>query len=379
MAVVSLGLTGFFSSNSVVAKGMIGDIAHDEESRAWAYSAYGVVFSAAGIAGTLAGGFLADPALFNGIEFLRNRPYFVACSIGTMMAALGVLVTIRFVRHSRNRDPYSALENIEDANGRSEDLVDVEMVRVDPRRRNSDDSLRSPTESKSHTFLYARLPRFLHSYIPLLTLSTLIPILLYTIHKLTHTVFHTSLPLLASASTSHGGFGLPPKSTSLAMSMLSLSKLVLKASYYPIHRILGTRWCYVLGSGMIVPAVLIPPLFGRDPGYMWPAIYTSAVLVGAGEGLVYLSSIMLITRSVERRRFGLVHGLAGCVGSFMKTVGPAVAGWVWEIGVEAGNGWWVFGVCAGVAGVGGIVGWVGGKGKSNTGIDVVEDEDDEDD
>ncbi|TPX71474.1 hypothetical protein SpCBS45565_g01106 [Spizellomyces sp. 'palustris'] len=344
LAVVSLCLTGFFSSNSVVAKGMIGEITHDDSSRAWAYSAYGVVFSAAGISGTLVGGFLADPSLFDDVQFLKKRPYFVACSFGTLLACLGVFVTLRWLTKSSR--PYKAVHT-------STEDVEMEISQRAPvRRQNTDeeliDELDSPTKTHPN-----RLLRFLGPYKNLLAPRTLAPILLFAVYKLTHTLFHTALPLLASAPVSRNGFGLPPKSTSLALTLLSVAKLITKASYYPIHQRLGTTTSYALGAALIVPAAFVAPVFGH--AYMWPSIYVATILVGIGEGLCYLSSIMLLTNSVGREYFGLVHGVAGCLGSAMKTIGPAFAGWAWEAGVERGISWGVFAV-VGVAGlVGGCV------------------------
>ncbi|KAI8907076.1 major facilitator superfamily domain-containing protein [Powellomyces hirtus] len=335
LSVISLGATGFFSSNAVVAKGMIGQIAHDDASRAWAYSAYGVVFSLAGLAGTLAGGFLADPALFSHIAFLRDRPYFVACSIGTLLAAVGVCITIKYLLHAPGHNhaaKYAALDAAETG------LPDSDTM--------------DPMQLSTHTLprFLRYLPAFLRPYFQLLSATTLPPILLYATYKLVHSLFHTALPLLASAPTSAGGLGLPAKSTSLAMSLLSLAKLLLKAFYFPIHRTIGTKHSYTLGAALIVPAALIPPLLGHT--YTWPAIYASTLLIGAGEGLCYLSTIMLLTDAVGPQHYGLIHGVAGCLGSVMKTLGPAIAGAVWQVGVQADAIWIIFAAVAAVAALG---------------------------
>ncbi|KAI8820788.1 major facilitator superfamily domain-containing protein [Fimicolochytrium jonesii] len=348
LSVMSLATMGFFSSNSVVAKGMIGEIATDDSSRAWAYSAYGVVFSFAGILGTLAGGFLGDPALFAGTQFLHDRPYFVACSIGAFLAGVGVLVTFRYLKRSIQRAPYTALHPATantDFNTSIEDAVPLESIGL---------SRSSQTRDRPRLGLAWRLtPRILRPYLSIISVTTIAPIVLATTYKLSHSLFHTALPLLASSPIETGGFGLPPKSTSFAMTLVSVAKLLLKASYFPIHGKVGTTWSYAIGCALIIPGALIPPLFGHVA--LWPSIYMSSVLIGAGEGLCYLASIMLLTDAVSPAHYGLIHGLAGCAGSVMKTVGPTISGAVWELGVEWGCRWLIFGVVAGVAALGGVL------------------------
>ena len=72
------------------------------------------------------------------------------------------------------------------------------------------------------------------------------------------------------------------------------------------------------------------------PSFLIPLIMLSAC-AGAGEGIAYLALIMMITDSVEekvgsdtRKQYGLIHGFAGCLASIAKTLGPTLAGMVWE-------------------------------------------------
>ncbi|KAI9104576.1 major facilitator superfamily domain-containing protein [Phlyctochytrium arcticum] len=368
LSVLALALTGFFSSNSVVAKGMIGELARDDASRAWAFSAYGVVFAAAGMLGTLLGGFLADPNLFDN-KFLQERPYFVACSFGTVLALIGILITYRCLMSTNGKETrvYTTV-------GDEDDLELTDMVGdVDPGGSSYEDLSRATLKDRQ-TFRY-RFVEFITPYRSLLTIRTLIPVVMYSVYKLCHTVLHSSLPLLASEPIIRGGLGLPAKSTSFAMTVLSGVKLLTKGLYYPIHQRLGTRWAYGLGAFLMIPAALIAPLGSNNAssavatvevlarftnatvtleklpvapvnGAVWPALYIATSLAGVAEGLMYLSSIMLLTASVPENQFGLVHGLAGCVGSVMKTIGPILAGWAWEWGANHGMTWTVFSIVA---------------------------------
>ncbi|KAI8592430.1 hypothetical protein BDZ88DRAFT_283630 [Geranomyces variabilis] len=128
---------------------------------------------------------------------------------------------------------------------------------------------------------------------------------------------------------------------------------VLPISRGPIHRRLGTKWTYCLGCALIVPAAVIAPLFGRI--WLWESMLVSAILVGTGEGLCYLSTIMCLTDAVGPRHYGLIHGVAGCLGSVLKTVAPIISGAVWEWGVDIGAIWVIFVVVAGVAACGVLI------------------------
>ncbi|KAJ3163040.1 hypothetical protein HDU86_002209 [Geranomyces michiganensis] len=336
VSLCALAATGVFSSNSVVAKGMIGELAQDDDSRAWAYSAYGVAFSSAGVAGTLIGGFLADPNLFEHIPFLRERPYFVACSVGTLLAVVGALVTAHNMFKSRSYCGVTSYTALHDEIEKLDDVGPERAVGQTP-----------PAASVRRHRSRSNIPSFLRAYVDVISPRTATPLLLYASYKLAHSLFNAALPLLASAPISQGGFGLPAKSTSLGMSTLAVTKLLAKALYVPIHRRLGTKWTYCLGCVLIVPASVIAPLFGRV--WLWQSMLASAILVGTGEGLCYLSTIMCLTDAVGPRHYGLIHGVAGCLGSALKTVAPLISGAIWELGVEVQAIWLIFVVVAAVA------------------------------
>ncbi|KAJ3177991.1 hypothetical protein HDU85_005711 [Gaertneriomyces sp. JEL0708] len=336
---LSLLLTGFFSSNSVIAKGMIGELAHDEQSRAWAYSTYGVVFSFAGICGTLAGGFLSDPQLFGGVEFLLSRPYFLVCMIGTGLAIAGVWIAMKTIRPTMKAS--AGYQMLDRHRSSDEDISS-----------NSSYTTAAPTNNKPTRF-HLSFITLLTPYLSLLTSRTLLPITLYLLYITFHTLLHTALPLYMRH------LSLTSTQTSFAMSLMSMAKLAFKGLYYPIHNRLGTVTSYRLGCILVVPFTILIPFLGPTSPLFWAMTYLSTLVIGAGEGLCYLSTIMLLTQSVEGgggdvKRYGLIHGLAGCVASLVKTVGPLVGGALWELGLARDMVSVVFWVVAGVA-IGAVV------------------------
>ncbi|KAJ3410238.1 hypothetical protein HDV05_004009 [Chytridiales sp. JEL 0842] len=455
-ALVSLFVTGCFAGNTVVAKGMIGELGTDDKMRAIGYSVYGVVFGGAGILGSFMGGFLADPKLFANIPFLEERPYLLACLVGFLIALVGIITTLNTLAESgtsgKEMHPFVKFEEVDmedDAAGlvyerRMMGLSNGGGVEMDElnqeesiRKRISHDGgdrpvlfnhsatdLQSPEidlesedassirtlrnsstppiyppppsqttykpssmfEDPSDTFpkpssptrrpstFSRQLQTLLNPYLSILrSRCSLIPILLYTTFALTQSIFHTALPLLASAPFEKGGYNLGPSLTALSMTTGSLCKLIIKAFFLPIQTLLGTLGGLRTGALSSLPSlILIPFRLGSSSSVIppppaattaaaaaaasvavlvtsvpyWP-LYVFTGLVGLGEGLTYLCVIMIMTDSVPATQYGLVHGVGGCLASIVRTLGPAMAGALWEF---AGKGW-VFGVMVGLVGV----------------------------
>ncbi|RKO91767.1 major facilitator superfamily domain-containing protein [Blyttiomyces helicus] len=339
---------------------MIGELATDEASRAWGYSAYGVVFSGAGIIGTLAGGSLGSLTWED--DFLQKRPYFIACLLGTLLALLGVIVTAHGLGE-RPRGPHAGYSPVGDDNPMEMGTLGDARRRdsrspsgTDPHRDSLLDSSSSPPSTAvaasprasffRHVFCLSPSslrPDALRPYLALLTIRTIVPIILYCTYSLGHSVFHTALSLLAASPQDKGGFGLKPASVAYVMTSVSFVKLIFKAGYYVIHSHLGTLRCFRLGAFLMIPGALLAPLLGKVfPSVTWPALYLSAALSGVSEGLMYLSTIMLVTDSVAHSNYGLIHGIAGSAAALVKTGGPTLSGFLIGRGMASGRPWIAF-------------------------------------
>ncbi|KAJ1568676.1 hypothetical protein HK405_015304 [Cladochytrium tenue] len=240
----------------------------------------------------------------------------------------------------------------------------------------------------------------LRPYAAVASARTAVPIAMYTLFAFTNSLFHTALPLLAAAGATAGGLQLGPQQTAVAMAAMAAAKILVKAAFLPVHARLGTLAAFRAGAGLMLPAVLLVPLrlgyrasaaaaataattaavaardfaaglhaghagmelaaaatngtaaasaatgWGDSPVPFWPLAVLTATM-GLGEGLAYLSVVMVITDSVSADQLGLVHGLAGCLASVARTVAPTLAGAIWEAAPPPA----VFGLTAAVVAV----------------------------
>ncbi|KAJ3132828.1 hypothetical protein HK100_004923 [Physocladia obscura] len=232
--------------------------------------------------------------------------------------------------------------------------------------------------------------RHIHPYLHIVTRKTILPLSLYTLFALSNSIFYTALSLICAAPVSRGGYNLGQRVAFWSMGGYAAVKIAIKAVYYRCNAAVGTRWCFRIGVAIMVPAVLMVParvgldwsqyyesvvqvsgnittvgdggVVGRgevflrrsmgvignavsNGGYEVPvyALVALTSIMGLGDGLTYLSVVMLITESVPETQYGLIHGLGGCLASIVRTVGPTFGGILWEVG---GASWVVFLVVA---------------------------------
>nr|KAJ3423007.1 hypothetical protein HK105_004524 [Polyrhizophydium stewartii] len=176
----------------------------------------------------------------------------------------------------------------------------------------------------------------------LLSARTLMPILLYCTIALTNIMYMTSLPLYLSASADVGGGGLNSRDTSFCLTVISASKLFTQLVLFQhIKRYFvmqGSRGSFQAAMGLFVPIHLIVPsvasIVHPSSFLFFAATVVLMSLFGVGEATSYLSVIILITESAAGTgALGLAHGFAATMAACVRTIGPALAGSLWESGV----------------------------------------------
>ncbi|KAK5671851.1 hypothetical protein QVD99_001682 [Batrachochytrium dendrobatidis] len=216
----------------------------------------------------------------------------------------------------------------------------------------------------------------------LLSRKTLSPIILYCAIALTNSMYVTSLPLFLSAprstaiiqSTPHHingtGAGLNSRDTSFYLTAIYAAKLSTQLIlFHHIKRIFTTwgksRGSFLAAMMLLIPTQLLVPLVtvfvqGLKETDPIPASFSLALIgimamFGLAEATAYISVIVMITESAAGSgALGLAHGFASTMAACMRTVGPSIIGWMWEVG---GTPWVVFIGSACVALFGVVAAW----------------------
>ncbi|KAI9348484.1 major facilitator superfamily domain-containing protein [Obelidium mucronatum] len=332
-AVFTMVVTGCFSGNATVAKSVIGELSSDDHTRALGYSAYGIAYALCSIIGAILGGQLADSQIFSGVEMLKNRPYFTACFFGFVLA--GVCTGITYFLLDNEKDvpsgpsSYIAVKEKDEADadeaiGRV--VVGSPRIRVVMEHSASMPGLSSSSSGSATDRIYAAAA----PYLSILNRHTLTPLALYTLYALTNSVLHTAIPLI---SASEKGYRLPQKQTAQISMYTASAKLCAKIVFMGVHSCIGSLGVYRVGTLLLIPAlVLVSGLV-----YGFAGLIPGLILVGVGESWAYLSLVMLITEGAQAHDYGkgvgalgLVHGVSGCLAAIVRTLGPAMAGILWE-------------------------------------------------
>ncbi|TPX48145.1 hypothetical protein SeLEV6574_g02208 [Synchytrium endobioticum] len=169
---------------------------------------------------------------------------------------------------------------------------------------------------------------------PTLALSNIyVASFLYSLIALCQMTYVTATPLLLSSSVANGGLGFPAIETGILASMLALSKLFTQIFVFaPVHARLGTVNCYRFGMGiLVIPLLASPLLYILSNTSLWFGVITFQLLLGLGEGLAYLSALIIITDSSGGDSQGTGHGFASALAAGMRAFAPTVAGSLWSI------------------------------------------------
>jgi MFS family permease len=164
--------------------------------------------------------------------------------------------------------------------------------------------------------------------------------------------------------TFNGGIGLPPRSVGLAMAILGTIGITLQLFLYPIMNArLGTvrSWRIFLYCFPIVYTLM--PFLSLIPSTSPPPSQKTGLLVwGALTGLLFIqvtgrtfatpaSTILINNCSPHPSVLGTIHGIGQSAGSGARTIGPALGGWLYGLGLEHGCVGAVFWALAGMAGL----------------------------
>ncbi|KAJ3224859.1 hypothetical protein HDU81_008277 [Chytriomyces hyalinus] len=340
-AVLAMITMGFFSGNATVAKGMIGDLASDDRTRAAGYSAYGIAYAVCSILGALAGASLSSTKILSSFAYVQTHPYFVPSTFGFLLACVCLSVAACLVTDdSKTHATYSAVKNDESPHLKIRLIKETNME--------SDTLPAAPTISSS-SWTQSNFYSKITPYLAIMNRSTIAPLTLYTLYAFANSLLHTSIPLMTS-SKQHG-YALSQQESAQIATYTATAKLAAKILFLSMHSVLGSLGTYRFGTALLVPGIVLVSgsVFGIS------GLVPGLIAIGVGESWAYLSLVMLITEGAQavhssssissasipggpdsseksdtKSALGLIHGVSGCLAAIVRTAGPAIAGVVWE-------------------------------------------------
>jgi len=157
-----------------------------------------------------------------------------------------------------------------------------------------------------------------------------------------------------------GGLALPPRLVGLAMSILGLIGITLQLLIYPrVNDKYGVLPPYRIATPLFPIAYFLapylsllaahasttePPAAASGPA-VWIAILVVLALFVVGRTFVLPATMLLVNNCAPHPSvLGTIHGVAASVGSAARTLGPAVAGYLFAVGLNVGVvavAWWV--------------------------------------
>jgi hypothetical protein len=187
-----------------------------------------------------------------------------------------------------------------------------------------------------------------------------------------------------------GGLSLPPAKIGLALSILGIIGISIQLLLYPkLSARLGSARSYQLSlllfpiTYSLTPYVVLLPSSTTPPApsggaLIWIGITTLLAIQTFARTFALPGTTILVNNCCPHPSvLGTIHGLSQSVSSGTRTLGPALAGWVYGRGLNmgiVGLAWWGMAVDACL---GAIVGWFVREGSGHEILLEGEDEDEE--
>jgi MFS family permease len=433
-ALMFRALGGLVNGNIAVMRTMVSEIIKEKKYQARAFLLMPMCFNIGVIIGPVMGGVLADPAgsyptLFGmdsffggkaGVRWMLYWPYLtpnlmsaVVVSVSLLTIFFGLNETLSTAKDKpdrgrelgrrlwssiqRRKYRYTPLETIDERPSDSneeqrEGLLNDERRTQDVESKPDAKPVKTTPKKKlpfrrifTPNVLFTLLAHFTTAF-HLGTFNNLWFIFLsadrYTPATQPSSQYHPHGPFVFT-----GGLGMPPRLVGIAMAILGVIGITLQLFIYPrlndrygvipLYRIFvyGFPIAYVLAPYLsIVPSKSNPPDPADGPG-VWLALCGVLLVQVLGRTFVLPSTMILINNcSPHPSVLGTIHGIAQSVGSAARTFGPAVAGYLFGVGLNigvVGLSWWIL---AGIAAFGVLTStWV----REGSGHEIVLEDDEE--
>ena len=434
-ALIFRALGGLVNGNIAVMRTMVSEIIKEKKYQARAFLLMPMCYNIGVIIGPVMGGILADPAgsypsLFGrdsvfggqaGVRWMFYWPYLTPNLMSAVVVSLSLLTiffgldeTLSDVKDQpdrgralgqrlwnsihRKKHRYTSLETIDERTTNSNEEQREGLLSED---RRTGDIESKPTAKAAKSKTKKKLP-----FRRIWTANVLFTLLAHFTTAFHLGTFNNLWFIFLSADRYNppakspseyqphgpfvftGGLGMPPRLVGIAMAILGVIGITLQLFIYPrlndkygvipLYRIFvyGFPIAYLLAPYLsIVPSKSSAPAPADGPG-IWLALCGVLLVQVLGRTFVLPSTMILINNcSPHPSVLGTIHGIAQSVGSAARTFGPAVAGYLFGVGLNigvVGLSWWIL---AGIAAFGVLTStWV----REGSGHEIVLEDDEED-
>jgi MFS family permease len=403
-ALVFRTLGGLVNGNIPVMRTMVSEIVKEKKHQARAFLLMPMCFNIGAILGPVLGGLLADPAgtypsVFgpnstlggtDGVSWMIKWPYLAPNLASAFIVGLNMFLIGFLLRETLDsakgywkypRSPFRRLVNVI---LRRQDSMSAKYARIPDSEQSI--PLVSPTDSsasgESGVDAEADKPPAKPPKLPFRRIWT--ANVLFTLLAHFATAFHLGTfnslwfiflsadrwnPSDSDGKNSYqphgpfvftGGLNLPPVQVGTAMSILGVIGIALQILIYPksndkygvlpLYRVFvyGFPIAYLLAPYLaILPSSSDAPKPASGP-VVWLGLCVVLFFFVVSRTFVLPATMILINNcSPHPSVLGTVHGVAQSVGSAARTMGPAVAGFLFGVGLDigvVGLAWWVLAV-----------------------------------
>lgn len=328
-AVLSRSLNGALNGNIGVLKSMVAEIT-DPSNLPLAYAYMPISWSTGQAVGPAIGGYFSRPTeqfpdIFGNSKFLKQYPYFLACAIPAIFAAVAWTVTLVFLQET-----VPSSFSIRNLVGLSNPNKEASLAIEDQR----DGSLTMSAVTKPA--IGKPLPLR-----ALLTRRVMVAAFNYAVLALVDITLRSLQPVFFSTPIELGGLGLPPYMIGRVLSIYGLvNGMVQIFCFAKIHNRYGTKRVYVCGlasSFLVLASFPVINTIARSEGYsltVWFAVgfhLLASILINFSYGCIF---IYITASSPNKSSLGTVNGFCQVGVSIMRTVGPATANSLFSLSID---------------------------------------------
>ncbi|KAI9295589.1 MFS general substrate transporter [Neoconidiobolus thromboides FSU 785] len=303
-AVITRGLCGLLNGNIGVLKAMVAEIT-DSSNRAYTFNFLPMIYGLGSIIGPILGGYLSDPiqqypGFFTNpgiVKLLTEYPYFLPCFVSSSLCLISSIIGLLFLKETLPKK-----------------VKNKQNDETSPLLNNETND--SPSSSSN-----IPIPKSIW-----LTITAYCGIGLFSV------MLDEIIPFWASENPNHGGLKFNPADIGFLNSFGGV--ILLLAQFFlfvPFQRRYGSLTALRVIFYLYIPSIflypLTQPLFGtKENSSLWFYLYFVTTLKTIGVAFTFAAVNILIMEASPKPILGRVSGIAQCLVSLMRSLGPYLTG-----------------------------------------------------